>query len=80
VRSQNLKTAILYYSKTGNTAKIAHALLSVLELNAELYVIRDGFTAHITDCEFIIIGTPIFGCGPVFFQKTWLSCKGNLAM
>jgi len=79
-----MKTAVLYYSETGNTKKIARALVCVFKQNAELIDIQDASIENIAHYDLIIIGTPIFGNNlPDPVKKLLLSTnlnKKNIAL
>lgn len=63
-----MKALVLYYSKTGNTKKIAEAITA--ELDAELRTIDDP--GDMTTFDLICIGTPVYLFSPAPKMKSFL--------
>ncbi len=55
----NLKTAVFYFSRTGNTKRFAEAISE--SLKAPLFDIASVQTTVATDFDLLIIGTPVMG-------------------
>ncbi len=71
-----MKIAVLYYSKTGNTKKMAECIVegiqSVDGINAESYSIDEVNDSQISECEAVIIGTPTYNASLSGALKMWL--------
>lgn len=72
-----LKPIVIYYSKTGNTKRVARAIAEGLDTTA----IDIEKVKNIWEYNLIVIGTPIHGVGPVKHVKKFLetipSSKGK---
>jgi NAD(P)H dehydrogenase (quinone) len=58
-----LKVIIIYYSRTGNTAKMAHAVAQGIEkegLSAQVKKVEDASPADLLKYDAIVIGSPTY--------------------
>jgi flavodoxin I len=58
----NTKAIVIYYSKTGNTKKVAEAIAE--ELKAELKSVDEVEVDKLGDYQLLCIGTPVYGGSP----------------
>ena len=63
-----MKSIVIYYSKTGNTAKIAAAIAE--GMGAQLRRVEEPI--NLKEFNFICIGTPIHSFGPAKEIKNFL--------
>ncbi len=71
-----MKMAVLYYSKTGNTQKMAEVIAKGMEtvqgVEAKTFALDSADVEFVKECRCVVLGSPIYladMCGAV---KTWL--------
>ena len=71
-----ITTCILYASRYGSTRDIAHALARILGPARASPL--EGFIPEECTCEFVVIGTPIYGEAPDpgSFVSLRVTCRG----
>jgi flavodoxin len=57
-----MKTCIFYFSRTGNTKRLAQAIAEAAK--APLYDIASAKPSDTQNCDLIILGTPVEGSSP----------------
>lgn len=71
-----MKMSVIYYSRTGNTKKmaeiIAEAMSSVEGVEAKAFLITDTDKTYIQESSCIVIGTPIYVASVSAEIKSWL--------
>ena len=74
-----MKTAVIYWSGTGNTEAMAKAAAE--GANAELFAVSE-FSGNIADYDAIAFGCPAMGDEALEedeFEPVWNACKGSLS-
>jgi Multimeric flavodoxin WrbA len=76
-----MKMAVLYYSKTGNTQKMAEVIVKGMEtvagVEAKSFALDNIDEGFVKECGCVVLGSPIYVatiCGPV---KTWLESSAR---
>jgi multimeric flavodoxin WrbA len=78
---------IVYHSQSGNTARLADAVMSgcrrVDEVDSRMLRAADAGTSELLDCDGLILGTPenfgyMSGALKDFFDRTYYPCEGKL--
>lgn len=71
-----MRVAVIYYSQTGNTKKMAEAIVKGIRseenMEAEAFSIDEITQDYMNDCQGVIVGTPTYYgtlCGAI---KVWL--------
>lgn len=71
-----MKTSVLYYSKTGNTKRMAEIIAEGMALvegvEAGVYSIDEIDASWVKDSKCVILGTPIYLASVAGSVKTWL--------
>lgn len=57
-----MKICVVYFSRTGNTKRLAQAIADTVK--APIFVMAETQPASIQDCDLLIIGTPVEGASP----------------
>ncbi len=57
-----MSTCVIYFSRTGNTKRLAQAIASTV--NAPIYDLAAAQTTTIQTCDQIFLGTPVEGASP----------------
>jgi len=57
-----MNAAVVYFSRTGNTQKLAQAIAT--EAKAPIYELAQADAAKIADIDLLIFGTPVEGASP----------------
>lgn len=77
-----MKLAIIYYSETGNTQKMANEIAEGIKeipgMEAETFSIYDVDALYIKECEGVIIGTPTYNGSLSGVIKLWLESVPKL--
>ena len=71
-----MKSIVIYYSETGNTEKVAHAIAS--GLGAELKRVEEVKPQDISGYDLICLGTPVYGFSPSKIVKKFIAAMPNL--
>ena len=57
-----MNAAVVYFSRTGNTQKLAQAIAT--EAKAPIYELSQADPSKIASVDLLIFGTPVEGCKP----------------
>ena len=57
-----MNTCIVYFSRTGNTKRLALAIADLVK--APIFTMAETQSSAIADCDLLIIGTPVEGASP----------------
>ena len=82
------KILVVYYSKTGNTKKIAEKISKLLNADIDEIIVKEkqisprenfkmNYKKNPSDYDLIIIGTPVWGLRPVPAIKRYLTENEN---
>lgn len=66
-----IRTLVLYYSKTGNTEKVAEAIFRNIPENKKIMRFSDKF--DLADFDLIFVGFPIYNFGPIGQAKEFIT-------
>jgi flavodoxin len=57
-----MKTCVVYFSRTGNTKRLAEAIAD--SVKAPVFAMAETQPVAVQDCDLLIIGTPVEGASP----------------
>jgi len=60
--SETMKTCVVYFSRTGNTKRLAQAIAD--SLKAPIFAMAETQPSAIQDFDLVIVGTPVEGASP----------------